>query len=283
MAYHRYDPPPDLAPYIDSISVQEDNRPAPPGGWNWTRVLPTGRIDLILNLAEPFIQRENRTLVTVPLNSLTGQWTASTDVQATGRTSLLIVSFQPWGAASFFSLPLNEIADRSIDLEDLWSRARVAELRERVGSVSDPEARVAGVNQLLREALLREADPLAAWAVQEINHRFGALEIEDLASEAGVSRRTLLRRFKHATGLGPKLFGNIVRCQKALFLLRAGRTWEDAAGACQYYDQSHLIRELKHFTGHTPGSLQLARLSSPLQSFFNSRRNLSHFYNTVYL
>jgi AraC-like DNA-binding protein len=53
----------------------------------------------------------------------------------------------------------------------------------------------------------------------------------------------------------------------------------DTAMACGYYDQSHLIRDCKIFTGGTP-SLLLAE-DADLARHFLRRFGVSHSYNTA--
>ena len=75
--------------------------------------------------------------------------------------------------------------------------------------------------------------------------------VEQVAKETGYSRRHLERRFKHATGLGPKTFSRIMRFRRALSYRH------DALGAVEagYYDQSHLHREFQRFAGMGPHQL----------------------------
>ena len=56
--------------------------------------------------------------------------------------------------------------------------------------------------------------------------------------------------------MNPKEYARIVRFQKSMWMLQCGnRNYADIAAASGYSDQSHLIREFKSMTGHTPRSL----------------------------
>jgi transcriptional regulator GlxA family with amidase domain len=79
--------------------------------------------------------------------------------------------------------------------------------------------------------------------------------IEALANDAGLTRRQLERRFLDAVGMSPKTLVQVLRFQRVLGVLAdASPRWVDVAAACGYYDQAHLNRDFKRFTGATPRS-----------------------------
>lgn len=89
-----------------------------------------------------------------------------------------------------------------------------------------------------------------------ILRRRGRVTIEALAYDAGLSRRQLERRFLLEVGAPPKLYARIARFNHVLELLAESLApdWPDIAYLCGYYDQAHLIREFRRFTGQTPGA-----------------------------
>jgi transcriptional regulator GlxA family with amidase domain len=87
----------------------------------------------------------------------------------------------------------------------------------------------------------------------------GAAQVEDLASNAAISRRHLERVFLRKVGIGPKLFSRIVRFQH---LLRAPQSdWALMAADSGYFDQAHLIRDFREFTGQTPMAWRRQRVA----------------------
>jgi AraC-like DNA-binding protein len=93
-------------------------------------------------------------------------------------------------------------------------------------------------------------------AVQLILRSGGLLPIEMIGSEVGISARQLGRRFETVIGLSPKLLSRIVRFQRLFRLIESRRftNWALLALECGYYDQSHLIRDFRAFTGSEPTS-----------------------------
>jgi AraC-like DNA-binding protein len=71
----------------------------------------------------------------------------------------------------------------------------------------------------------------------------------------GMTMRTIQRRFLQATGLNLSMIYQIKRARYALSLLKEGRSILDTIEAAGYYDQAHLSKHLKRFTGQTPAQV----------------------------
>ncbi len=76
-----------------------------------------------------------------------------------------------------------------------------------------------------------------------------------------MSSRTVRHRFLRATGLSQSHIHQIERAQRAAALLQQGVPIFDTVHEAGYFDQPHLTRALKRFTGQTPA--QIARMSKP--------------------
>ena len=77
-----------------------------------------------------------------------------------------------------------------------------------------------------------------------------------------LSVRAVQYRFLQATGLTHRTVQQIERAHHAITLLRHGASILDTVYEAGYFDQPHLTRALKRFTGQTPA--QIARISSAL-------------------
>lgn len=91
------------------------------------------------------------------------------------------------------------------------------------------------------------------WAWRRLVASRGDLRIAELAAELGCSRKHLAARFREHVGLPPKLFARVLRFRHASDLLSApGTSLAQLAAVCGYYDQAHLDRDFRDFTGTTP-------------------------------
>lgn len=86
--------------------------------------------------------------------------------------------------------------------------------------------------------------------------RHGLVNIQHLASEVGWSQRHFIRTFRRQLGLTPYKLARVTRFSAVLPAMRDGRPdAAELAARYGYADQSHLIREVREFTGATPASL----------------------------
>jgi methylphosphotriester-DNA--protein-cysteine methyltransferase len=144
-------------------------------------------------------------------------------------------------------------------------------LSERLHELPDWDARMDAFERVLekRVADARGPDRAVQWAARQIEARDGRIDVGALARELGTSHRRMIALFRDGVGVPPKLFARLVRFHRLMERLRTGEmpAWIDLAAELGYADQSHLIREVKQFTGVSPTKTHamlddLARLCS---------------------
>jgi AraC-like DNA-binding protein len=97
-------------------------------------------------------------------------------------------------------------------------------------------------------------DPVATAAASRIKESYGAVRIEKLAREAGLSLSALERRFRKVVGTSPRKFASIVRLRHALRLRTVGGNLTEIAYQAGYFDQAHFTKDFRNFTGLAPRS-----------------------------
>jgi len=269
--YHRFSPAPALAPWLSHLWVQDAPRGGPGTVVPPTTVVPTGRVEIIVRYGDPFIHLDDEGAVTLPPVCLLGPRTRPVLAAATGTTGLVIAALHPWAAGALLGDDVAELTDRFVDLADRFGRVAAASLHDRVAAARSPEVR-AGIVQTFLAGLLRHRaiDDVAAACARIIHRRGGRVAASDLATELGVGERHLRRRVRSAVGVGPKRLARLARAQVALAGLQGGRAWPEIALLSGYADQSHLIREIKAFTGRTPGQLPGPREATLLMRTYNA-------------
>jgi transcriptional regulator GlxA family with amidase domain len=106
-----------------------------------------------------------------------------------------------------------------------------------------------------------QTPPELVWAWNELAAARGCTAIHQLAADIGWSRQHLIRRYRHEFGLSPKTAARVLRFERAVQVVKAGRMGlADVAAECGYYDQAHMTLEWKAMTGYSPKTWILREL-----------------------
>lgn len=156
------------------------------------------------------------------------------------------------GARRLFARPLGELTGRIVPLVELLApgdRSLAAELAD----TPNWAGRLDLVESLLARRICHNAIDSACvdWAVGRIHATGGVLDMGSLARELGYSHKHVIALFRDQVGITPKLLARLVRFHRCLRLASEDQVVSGAeiALACGYYDQSHLARDVKQFTG----------------------------------
>ena len=172
-------------------------------------------------------------------------------LQFPGGIDAIGVIVRPETAHRLFRMPLHELADRTIDGEDVFGRA-LNDWCEQIALGPDVDARVALFRQALLTNLIvanERRDLSVEHAVRRLRLAAGELPIERVAQDLRWSRRRLERRFLARVGVTPKNLASVFRFHATYKRLRhapGGRYGTMVLD--HYYDQSHFLRDFKRFT-----------------------------------
>ncbi|MEV4260256.1 helix-turn-helix domain-containing protein [Kribbella sp. NPDC049584] len=250
MEYVSRVPRPPLDGLIDDLYYLEG---APP----YARFMlpPAPAALLIVNLGAPFRIRAGREtaeyvdgcVVTVP----TRAW----EFGYPPRTRSVGVHAKPWGLAPFLPMPAAELCDRPVTVEQVWGRAAVAELRDRLATADGPHEMLT----LLEEELVRRLCETAGLGLVRhtssvISATGGTVPVGDLSVAAGVSNTHLAQQFKALIGVTPKRLARSQRFASTMLAIDPAEPidWGDVAAGAGYFDQAHFGHEFREFTGLTP-------------------------------
>ncbi len=169
-----------------------------------------------------------------------------------GGTWLFGARVAPAAASQLIGRSLASLPSGWTPLESFLGR-RALTLCRRVARAEDDAARTAVLDAFFLDELLTQAgDPRLRAALSVVFARAGVVTIEDLARASAVSERTLGRLFERWVGLAPKKFVRIVRFQHALRGLDGTPNWAELASELGYFDQAHLIRDMRALFGAAP-------------------------------
>ncbi len=252
MRYREYRAGSRLGPYVTCLWTLD----GPPGEGAPEPVFPDGNMELVFNFGEPFRHHARSHAVSQPASLVVGQITGPMHIAPTGRIDILGIRFRPGEAHRFIPIPQDDLSDRWFALAELDTRLP-PHLHERLGDQPAGPARIRMACRALEAALGAQSKDLAVrHACQHIRRHEGRISVSHLAREACLTPRQLERRFAREVGLSPKMLCRITRFQSLLRAVECDteHRWSAVAHRFGYYDQAHMIRDFRAFTGQTPGA-----------------------------
>lgn len=179
------------------------------------------------------------------------------------------ISLLPLGWVALDGGDVSRMADRLCDMTQEHGDDYVRLLQELRHFAQDTAASITLIWTFL-SARLRPVPPsmvafvaaVDAWLANE-----GSPRVSDLVAATGLSDRQVARLTNRLYGGPPKLLARKYRALRCAVKIAIDHTpWQDLCDASTFYDQSHFIREIKHFVGLTPHQLmtdptEVARLT----------------------
>ena len=222
------------------------------------REIPSSSVAWIVNLGRPFHLLDPNELEASPraLGSfVAGLHESYALVESPGSTRCIQVDFTPIGARLFFGVPMGSLTNLVVDDGDVLGEG-AGLLVERLCEARDWPRRFSILESYISGRILAANPPAegVVWAWNQLEASGGQVGIGGLSSEIGCSPKHLIAQFRDHVGVPPKTLARILRFRKALNLLEANAQirWVDVALRSGYYDQAHLIRDFRGFTGCTP-------------------------------
>jgi len=271
MDYREYAPSAPLAASVHCIWTLEGD--AARMGSNVQPILPDGKSELILHLADPFDRMHaSGGHERQPAILFAGQLTSQLVLRPTGRIAVVGIRFRPDGAAAFFREPQDRFTGLTPAVSDV--APVMARALESARNASDDPAHVVAYLQSALERIVQPvADARVRHVVERIGRARGMVSISNLAAAVGLSPRHLERRFMHVVGMSPKRLARIARFQHALAMLDQPdpAPGTRTAAACGFADQAHFVRDFRELAGVPPGEHMLQQ--AEFTGFFTERRH----------
>lgn len=182
-----------------------------------------------------------------------GPTTGSTGISGRGPVDVVGAGLMPSGWAALVPMDASAAANRLFDAADLFGNC-VTRARDALASAPDFDARVAIFEDLLT-GLMAQTSPAFHEFVHQVNDWLSASvspQLCELLERTGLSLSQVERRCKRYFGSPPRQLARKYRALRTAIALAHKDPDLDTLLAEGFYDQSHLIREMKHFTGMTP-------------------------------
>lgn len=192
-----------------------------------------------------------------PMLHIVGATTGAINTRADGPLVVVGMGLQPAGWIALLGIEASALINRAIDGGVAFGPS-MGIAAEAMRATDDIEARIDVAADFVRRSLhddaarsLDFARSIDAWLAGSASP-----DLDELTTTTGLSRRQVERRCNALYGAPPKVLARKYRALRAASALASGSATLDALIEDGFYDQSHLIRELKRFTGLTPRQMR---------------------------
>lgn len=269
MVYEECPAPARLQPYVSHFWFV---RGAPTA--KYEKILPGPSAHLILNLSspyrliDPFAEAPERRAAEVAVGFYAGIQRSYLISENPPQLFNIGAALQPYGIAAFTDVPPSQLQGKVQDTDGFLPG--FAGLRAGLLDAG-PAAAFAALEGFLVDRLRggtdhRTRDAAALLAKEDI-------PVAELSRRLGLSPSTLQRIMLRDCGITPKGYADVCRFYR--FVNAAARLPADGASGrellalADYYDQPHLIRTFRRFSGFTPSEyLRLIRQHGPEYATF---------------
>ena len=244
----------------------------------WAYGMTTGRVDsaplvvplparpkqlLAFSLGDPYcIYHPGSNPEPAPRVAVVGPQThALPGLSIYGRIDHFTILFQPSGFHRLFGVPMTELTNAAYDAYAVIG-SKIPNLEHELTDTPDFAERIRIIERNFVRMLPAPVtpDPVAI-AGNCLFASNGIQSVAAMATQSGLSRRQFERRFLAQVGVHPKLYSRMVRFNAAVDhkLQWRNDAWSRIANDRGFYDQMHLVRDCRDFTGESPSRL-LAKL-----------------------
>ena len=199
---------------------------------------------------------ENRVDVGFPV-TIVGPTTAPCSTACDGDVTIFGWGITPAGWVALMGVDAEKKIDHAFDAREIFGDW-IMELRNQLAECKDLKEQVAlaqnAINEIYREASKAPFEFTAKvddWLIGNADPN-----VDELLETTGLSIRQLERTTRRYYGMPPKKLARKYRALRAAHILALCDSLDESEFSYTFYDQSHLIREVKQFTGLTPSQLR---------------------------
>ncbi|UAY53368.1 response regulator transcription factor [Ferruginibacter albus] len=247
MKFNKIIPTDILKPYIKYFAISESNVE------NSYKVFPSTNLVIGFQYRGRLATLINDKETVLAASGITGISDSLKIFKNSNDTGTVLVYFTEIGLTHFSSLPVNELFDQSVSLENIFDKNKVKEAEEKLALAKTDGQRIHMVERFFLSQLKDiQSDKLIIEAVKLIYDSKGAIKIKDLNEKLFISQSPFEKRFRKLVGTTPKKFASIVRFHSVLNDLNKIKSLTEICYENNFFDQAHFIKDFKQYTGDTP-------------------------------
>jgi len=254
MIYQKFKPNDILHPFVECYFIWESSTPITDE--KMIESPPNGFCSIVFNTGDPyFLQNKKYERLAVPQQFIAGQSIYSYKLFLHGSISIAGIVFKPAALATLYDLPTYEYTEERIDLLKVFKKNIIEEFAKKI-SGADASGKAKLLEEfVMQQYLLSKPEPdYIDQAANSIVEKNGMLNMNEILENVFMSRRNFERKFFKKVGLSPKYYARLRRMAYLMNLIAGKKKvdWAKIFSECEFYDQSHFIKDFIEFTGRTP-------------------------------
>ena len=199
-------------------------------------ILPDASIDIVIDLTNKTIQFAGFSNETIPF-------------VLENKIEYLGVRLKPGSFYFLFNIESNKIMDHPFDIFRIEKETDL----KKIFQTKERKQQIKAIERYILTKIKKDKDKKYIQMIDELYKNPNKQTVEELAKKLGYDKRHMFRIFKKQYGVSPKVLLNIIRLHLCLtLLLEEKKSIQEIMHRCDFYDQSHFIKEIKKYTGYSP-------------------------------
>jgi AraC-like DNA-binding protein len=188
--------------------------------------------------------------------AIVGQLTRHHYIKHIGKVGVLGVHFRPSGLYQILRVPVWRFTDKSTDM-NILIKDGIKEITEKLIAAVNNDERILLIENFLlsRLSIIDISLGLLDRCLMKKDN-VNWLSIAELAVQLKMTKKQLQRKFKEEIGISPNAYKKLIRFNQLVNALefKLPKEWQQLTFESGYFDQAHMIREFKQFTGKAPAN-----------------------------
>jgi len=263
---HNLTPP--LSHWIESIFHFKNFQP----DHSIERVVPTGHVFVLFELdgITRYTYQDDLKVKNQYQNTwVSGMHRNYISISAPQDSEMCVIQFKPYGGYPFMQKDLSNYTEKIVESQKVFG-PMINELHAQL-LPGDSEHKFEALQDWLLQTFNQNAAPPApVVSMVEAFQNAQGLHYGEIVKDYPHSQKHLISQFKKYVGLTPKYFHRICRFNELLAAINRKEqfSWAQIAYECGFSDQSHFIKEFKHFSGFNPREFIKQELNQAPPNFF---------------
>ncbi len=229
-------------------------------------VLPDGGIEWVFSRGDGFLRKpicKEQKSVRIEQATLVGPRTKAVYIEQSPKNILFVIRFKPYGLQALGVDFCTGLVDNVVDANLVFGSIN-KKLTRLLSSKESTEKLLPEIEQLLLHHFQVRKVALCTKKIwSAIIQTKGELHLLQFCKQESISMSTAQRAFYKATGLSPKTMAQIIRMNHMIPAFYTQKSLTEISLEHGFYDQSHMIRNLKKYSRLSPLEMRKQHFDLP--------------------